>query len=182
MQRPLWFGIDRDGLFVVRSIADPAPGPAVAEINSHDLISITRTAPDGVDVPIYRVTMRGNRNNSAGKTAAAAAVDGFRVPFQSATLDEDLTVLAKHPSAGELSIEIGSGLGSYGAAHLALHGVERDVFVCALDLLPEWLELDLGSVVTLTHYRMGLSAGRNLLIIGISIDFGARRVSFSLWG
>lgn len=182
MQRPLWFGIDRDGLFVVRTVADPDPGPAVATITSHDLLAITRTAPDGVDVPIYRVTMRGDRNHSFGATADSAAVDVFRVPYQSATLNEDGAVLAKHPSAGELSIEIGAGTGAYGAAHLALHGVDRDVFVCALDLLPEWLELDLGDVVTLTHYRMGLSAGRNLLIIGITVDFGARQIVFSLWG
>lgn len=182
MQRPLWFGIDRDGLFVVRTVADPAPGPAVATINLHDLISISRTAPDGVDVPIHRVTMRGDRNHSAGAPAAGAAVGVFRVPYQSATMNENASVLTKHPSAGELSIEVGCGTGSYGAAHLALHGVERDVFVCTLDLAPEWLELDLGDIVELQHSRFGLSAGKNLLVIGIVVDFAARKLALSLWG
>lgn len=182
MQTPRWFGVDRDGLFVVRAVEDPIGGTSVAEINSHDVLSITRTTPDGLDVPLWRVTARGDKNWSRDRTLAAAAVAAARQDYISSSEDEDAAVLTKHPLAGELAIEINNDPTVTAAAHLALHGTARSVWVVAVDLRPEWAEIDLGDVVTLTHYRMGLSAGKKLLTVDRADDLAGRRIVFSLWG
>ena len=182
MQTPRWFGVDRDGLFVVRAVEDPIGGTSVAGINSHDVLSITRTTPDGLDVPLWRVTARGDKNWSRDRTLAAAAVAAARQDYISSSEDEDAAVLTKHPLAGELAIEINNDPTVTAAAHLALHGTARSVWVVAVDLRPEWAEIDLGDVVTLTHYRMGLSAGKKLLTVARDDDLAGRRIVFSLWG
>ncbi len=182
MQTPRWFGLDRDGLFVVRAISDPSGGLSVASINSHDVLSITRTAPDGMDVPLWRVTARGDRNWSRNRTLAAAAVAPARQDYISSSQDENASILTKHPLAGELAIEINNDPTGTAAAHLALHGADRFVWVVAVDLRPEWSAIDLGDVVTLTHYRLGLSAGKQLLVIALAVDHAGMRIIFSLWG
>lgn len=98
------------------------------------------------------------------------AIAGAHQDFLSSSTDSDSSVLTKHPAAGELSIEIGNDPGSTAAAHFALHGTDRDVFRVVLDFDLRWIDLDLGDVVTLSHARLGLSAGRKLLVIAIDLD------------
>ncbi len=182
MQTPRWFGIDKDGLFVIREIADPDTGTSVATITQHDVLSLTRTTPDGLDVPLWKVTARGNKNHAKSKQLAGGAIAGAYQDFLSSSTDSDSAVLTKHPAAGELSIEIGNDPGSTAAAHFALHGTDRDVFRVVLDFDDRWVDLDLGDVVTLYHSRLGLSAGRKLLTIAIDLDFNTRRMALDLWG
>lgn len=182
MQTPRWFGIDKNGLFVIRAIDDPDSGTSVATITHHDVLRLTRTTPDGLDAPLWKVTARGNKNHAKSKQLAGGAIAGAHQDFLSSSTDSDSSVLTKHPAAGELSIEIGNDPGSTAAAHFALHGTDRDVFRVVLDFDLRWIDLDLGDVVTLSHARLGLSAGRKLLVIAIDLDFNARRVALDLWG
>lgn len=183
MVRPRWFGIDRNGKFTTETVVDPVGGISVADIRALDVLNITRTTPDGLDVPLWRVTAQGDRNYSKDRTRlAGAAVSAARQAFLNADTVADAAVLLKHPSAGELAIVLGNDPRGAPAAHFALHGVDRDVFrvEVAFDLL--WLTVDLNKVVTLYHPRFNLAAGRKLLVIGIDLDFAARRISFYLWG
>lgn len=182
LQSPQWFGIDRDGKFVIKDVADPSGGSPVSTIRQHDMRSIVRDVPDGAEIPIWRVIARGDRNWSFGETLQASAGQTPRVEFFAADIDSDSAVLTKHPYAGELAIEIGNDPSGSAAAHLALHKVDRDVFAVELQHLAEWSAIDLGDVVTVQHPRMGLSAGRKLMVAGIGLDFRSRSIALTLWG
>jgi hypothetical protein len=181
-QTPKWYGLDRNGLFVIRDVDDPIGGVSVATINAHDMRAISRSAPDGLDVPIWQVTARGDKNWSRDRTLAAAAVNTARQDYINSSTASDASVLTKHPLAGELAIEINNDPGVTAAAHLALHSVDRSVWSVTVDLLPEWAVLDLGDVGTIKHHRMSLSAGKKALIVSIDLDLSARRITFGLWG
>ena len=172
---------DAGGLPIVNAGTDTS-GTSVATITHHDVLRLTRTTPDGLDAPLWKVTARGNKNHAKSKQLAGGAIAGAHQDFLSSSTDSDSSVLTKHPAAGELSIEIGNDPGSTAAAHFALHGTDRDVFRVVLDFDLRWIDLDLGDVVTLSHARLGLSAGRKLLVIAIDLDFNARRVALDLWG
>lgn len=180
-QMPYFFGIDRDGRFVTRAVEDPAGGTPVATLNVHDVLSVARTTPTGIEVPVYRVSVRGNKNNSKGGTLAGAAVFAARQAFGSSSLAENTATLVKHPTAGEIVFELGGDPASSADAHLALHGVARDWIVCTLPLIPEWGALDLGDVVALEHPRIDLSSGRKFVVAGIDTRFAGQTV-LNLWG
>lgn len=182
LQDPRWFGIDRDGKFVIKTISDPTGGSPVATIRQHDMRSISRDVPAGAEVPVWRVLARGERNWSFGEQLQASAGQLPRVEFIAATHSSDSAVLTKHPFAGEIAIEIGNDPSGTAAAHLALHKVDRDVFTVDLPHLAEWSAIDLGDVVTVQHPRMGLSAGRKLMVAGIGLDFRSRSIALTLWG
>ena len=182
LQTPKWFGLDRDGLFVVRDVSDPASGTSVATITAHDKLQINRSTPDGLDVPLWRVTARGDRNWSRDRTLAAGALAAARQDYGNSSTASDASVLTRHPLAGELALEIGNDPGVTAAAHLALHSADRFVWRVAVDLRPEWVEIDLGDVVTLQHHRLQLADGKKLLVVGVDIELASQRLAFSLWG
>lgn len=62
----------------------------------------------------------------------------------------------------------------------ALHGQFRDVFQVLAKTSP--FASDIADTVTLTDHRYGLSAGRDLVVLGLDEDAGDNRVSLTLWG
>lgn len=181
-QSPFFFGVDRDGKFVSRALVDPSSASSTRDITEHDILSISLSTPDGIDVPAYRVVVRGDRNWSKGGTLAGGAVASARQEFASSSTAENAATLVKHPTARELVFELGGGAVGTAAAHLALHGAERLWASVAVPLSTSWATIDMGDVVTLSHPRFGLSAGRKMLVCAIRFDFAAQRIVLGLWG
>ena len=63
-----------------------------------------------------------------------------------------------------------------------LKGVKRDRLEITIGLDDETDELDLGDVLTLTHSRYGLSAGKQFLILGVQPNAQEHTLTLTLWG
>ena len=64
----------------------------------------------------------------------------------------------------------------------ALRGVKRDRLEIEVALNNEMDELDLGDVITLTHDRYGLSAGKQFTILGVQPNAREHSLTLTLWG
>jgi len=42
--------------------------------------------------------------------------------------------------------------------------------------------IDLAACVEVVYPRFGMSAGKNFMVVGIDAQWGARTVTYSLWG
>jgi hypothetical protein len=63
-----------------------------------------------------------------------------------------------------------------------VYGTKRDRLEAVLSLNGTTRTLDLGDVVTVTHARYGLSAGKKFRVLSIAPDAAARRLVVGLWG
>ncbi len=184
-QRPSWFGFDRTQAFVSELVADPTGTSPALELSHWDLLSIERVPPPGADVPIWRVRTRGRRNYAGHSAMDPASVDYAWLDYYKAETSSN-SAATKHPRAGVLTLDTGGNYIGGAAEHLALHGVDRDAWRVSLRLTAELyaglVGLDLNDCVLLTHPRLGLSAGRKLLVTEIAIDFGREGVDLLLWG
>ena len=185
-QRPSWFGFDRTQAFVSELVADPTGMSPALELSHWDLLSIERVPPPGADVPIWRVRTRGRRNYAGHSAMDPAGVDYAWLDYYKTETATDSAVKTKHPRAGELVLDAGGNYVGGAAEHLDLHGVDRDAYRVSLrmtsGLYAGLVGLDLNDCVLLTHPRLGLSAGRKLLVTEIAIDFGREGVDLLLWG
>ena len=98
----------------------------------------------------------------------------------------DSGVLTAHllaPQTVEESLLVSAADASAEAARRqTLRGTQRDRLEIVLELSDETDELDLGDVITLTHSRYGLSAGKQFVILGVQPDAANHRVTLTLWG
>lgn len=180
---PSWFGFDALGTFVAEAITDPAGGSPVYTFRTSNVLSLERTAPPGFDVPAWRVQTKGRRNWMFGRTLAGAAVDYMRREWYSSATDDDAATLTKHPLALDLSFDSPRHDAGGSAAFLALHGTERDFLRVTCPASVALLSaVDLGDCVEVKYPRFGMSAGKKFLVVGIDAQYGARTVTYSLWG
>jgi hypothetical protein len=63
-----------------------------------------------------------------------------------------------------------------------LRGVKRDRLEITVELNDETDELDLGDVITLTHSRYGLAAGKQFRVLGVQPNAAEHAVTLTLWG
>ena len=180
--RPGWFGFDRTMSFVAEPITDPSGGSPVGTITHWDVESVRRQPPPGIEIPIWRVAMRGRQNYATREGLAAGAADPVRQEFYSAATDSDATVKTKHPRAGELALDCGGYNSGGAAAYLDLHGIERDTLEVIAGLTTERVAYDLGDVVTFKHPRFGLSGGKKYLMTAVEVQCKAERIGWQLWG
>lgn len=180
---PTWFGFDSLGAFSVATITDPVGGSPVYTLRESNVLSVERTAPPGFDVPAWRVQTRGRRNWMYGRALAGAAPAYMRREWYSSAAATDTSVLAKHRDALDISIESPRYTTGGAAAFLALHGTERDLLRVACPMSINLVgTVDLGDCVEVKHPRFGMSAGKKFLVVGIDAQWGARTVTYSLWG
>jgi len=65
---------------------------------------------------------------------------------------------------------------------LALHGVRRDFVQAEVWLTEANAAVDLGRVVRLVTPRLGYGAGRDFIVVGITVDGRRQRLTLDLWG
>jgi len=180
---PSWFGFDALGQFTAGLISDPIGESPVATIRQSQILSIERTAPPGLDVPVWRVQTIGRKNWMFGKTLAGAAPAYLRREWYSSQAESDASVLTRHQFAGDMSIE--SPRYSFGGADafLDLHKLDRDFLRVTVPMTLAVLStIDLAACVEVVYPRFGMSAGKNFMVVGIDAQWGARTVTYSLWG
>lgn len=191
---PYSFGFNRLDEFEVTQFAEPSGDPVLTFTTDgqHQWLKISRTTPQGSEVPVYRLTV------NAGETwpcpTAGSATDELkaalaRTPWYQTLIHEDATILDKHALALTQTVEARSrefdDTADYEAFRdrfMALFGVEREQLVLDVPMTAATLALDLNDVVEVRHSRMGLSGGRLYRIIAQSLDLKAGRASFTLWG
>ena len=180
---PSWFGFDALGNFQAGTISDPAGGSPVTTLRASQILEIERTAPPGLDVPVWRVQTKGRRNWMAGRTLAGAAADYMRREWYSGAAASDTAVQTVHALAGDMSIESSRYSASGAADFLALHKLDRDFLRVRVPMSASMLSaIDLADCVEVVYPRFGMSAGKQFLVVGIDAQWGARTVTYSLWG
>ena len=99
---------------------------------------------------------------------------------------EDAAVQTAHLLAPqiveELYLTVAANAQSEATRRQTLRGVKRDRLEIEVGLTDETDELDLGDVITLTHTRHGLSAGKQFVILGVRPNAAAHTVTLTLWG
>lgn len=180
---PSWFGFDALGQFQAGAISDPSGGSPVATLRASQILEIERTAPPGLDVPVWRVQTKGWRNWMFGRTLAGAAPGYMRREWYNSAASSDAAIQTVHTLAGDMSIESPRYLPSGAANFLALHKLDRDFLRVRVPMSAEMLStIDLADCVELVYPRFGMHAGKKFLVVGIDAQWGARTVTYSLWG
>lgn len=181
-QRPCWFGFDRSMNFVAETITDPSGGSPVATLTQWDYMSIERSAPSGIDVPVWRVTTTGRKNYADRSGLASTATDYVRQEHYKFEAAEDTGVLLKHPSAKTINVESGGFTVGGAAEFLALHKEDRDMLTVTAKLTTDAATYDLGDVLTIKHPRFGFASGKKVMLVAVDLDMSRNRVQWSLWG
>lgn len=180
---PAWFGFDALGAFREGLITDPVGGSPVYTLRASNVLSVERSAPPGFDVPVWRVNSRGWRNWMFGRQLAGAAPGYMRREWYYSWTASDPSVQAKHQSALDFNTESPRPTFGGAAAFLALHGTERDLLRVQCPMSIEMVStVDLGDCVEVKYPRFGMSAGKKFLVVGVDAQWGARTVTYSLWG
>lgn len=186
-----WLAPTRAGLWQVGRLVAPSGTPDHAftdvEIGALDAIA-TRDAEAGL--PVWRVKLRGLPYAAIGPADLAGAVtqaDKARLlqPWRETTAS-DSAVQTKHLLAPEMvrdtSIQNATDLATEAARLLALHKVRRDFVEARVALTQANATVDLADVVRLTTARLGYSAGRDFIVVGIDADGKRNRLTLQLWG
>lgn len=180
---PAWFGFDALGTFKEGLISDPTAGSPVYTLRASNVLSIERSAPPWFDVPVWRVNSRGWRNWMFGRQLAGAAPGYMRREWYYSWTASDPSVQAKHQSALDFNTESPRPTFGGAAAFLALHGTERDLLRVTCPASVALLSaVDLGDCVEVKYPRFGMHAGKKFMVVGIDAQWGARTVTYSLWG
>lgn len=183
-----WFGFDRLGRFVAKAFAAPAGAP-VMTLSRQNCLSIKRMPTDGDGVPAMQLSINAG---TAWKSSLAAGAQITRQEFSKEQWSarytySDAAVLAKHPAAGSIHMDIAPRMTS--AQWVALRDkyrawffVDRSLIVATVPLTSESMALDLGDVVRVQWPRFGLSGGKDFVIVATRYDLRNRQIEYTLWG
>lgn len=168
-------GFTRLGGFSV-GLVRHASGAAAGVLGEEDIVSIERVAlPSAVEPIVWRTRVGYQRNYTVQQDLAAAVTPAQRTfaaqPLRVAK-DEDTAVQSRHLLAREYFVDAGLFAVEADAVDetgrlAALWGAERAAFRVVTRL--KALVHDLGEVVELKHRRLGLSAGRPVLVLGHAV-------------
>lgn len=186
-----WLAPTRAGSWQVGQLVAPS-GAADFEFTDTDILALdalaTRDAEAGV--PVWRVKLRGLPYTEISRADLAGAVteaDKARLlqPWREVTAS-DSGVQTKHLLAPEMvrdtAIQNASDMATEAARLLALHKVRRDYVQARVALTEANAAVELGNVVTLTTDRLGYSAGRDFVVVGVDADGKRKRLTLDLWG
>jgi hypothetical protein len=187
-----WWGVDRTGVFRIQQLTAPSGTPVLALV-AGDLIPpfdrITPTDP-GRGIPVYAVTVRWGRLGVVQGTDLAGAVTDVRRAYLAKEWREvrslDASVQTAHPLAPELIMDTLLTTEADADAEadrvLALRSVLRDRYGFRIPLDEDSVTVDLGQVVSLTHDRFSLSAGKSFRVVVLEPDAAHHRLRLELWG
>lgn len=186
-----WYGADANGMFRIGRIVLPT-GTEVGTVTKTDIIKIERIASrdPGVGVPSWKVKVAYEKINSV-QVDLGASVPESRKQFTASEYRRaqatDATVKTANLLSPELEFKtvlVNKGdAGSEAERLLAIYKQRRDVYQVTVRVDAALASvLDLGKVVKLEINRFGMSAGKKLLIIGITTNMRGYLYELTLWG
>jgi hypothetical protein len=187
-----WLAPDRDGQWKIAQLVAPT-GTAAATFTDAEIYEIERQATQDParGLPAYRWTLRWRRHWTvqAADQVAGSVAPGVRAELGQEWRERnatDATVQTKHLLSPPLNrntlLTSASDAVAEAARLLALHKVRRDYVRVVVDFDAVNAALDLGSIVSVQTDRLGYSAGRLFVVVGITSDGASRRLTLELWG
>ncbi len=187
-----WLAPSRTGLWQMGRLAAPS-GTAATEFTDVDIISIERQATRDAErgVPVYRVKLEYRRfwevfsDDGIAGSVTAAFREELKREYRS-VVETDATVQTKHLLAPEMSrstlLVDATDAATEAARLLTLHKARRDFVRLTVQFDASTASLDLGGVVSVRTRRLGYDAGRLMVVVGITSDGRAGRLTLDLWG
>lgn len=171
----------------------PIPTPSLEAdwmLPDYLVFSITRTQSGAGEngLPIHKISLNADKIETVQKELVGGAEPAHRARVAEeyrAVSTEDAEVKTRHPMAQEW--EIASHLKNLPDAQavadhlLSLMSVRRDTVEVEV-ALPELTDFDVLQTVRLHHRKLGYQNGRNMLIIGITLDSERDAATLNLWG
>lgn len=184
-----WWGFDALGRFRVARFDAPS-GTSVATLTEADILDIERQ-PESI-APQWRTTLQCDINHAVQdrKSLAGVVPEDRAAWFEKPSREQKTEVTALKTSrllAEEVTTEtalngIATALAE-SARRQALYAVRRDVVTLTVaNADNRFAAIDLGSVVTVTSSVLGYSAGRQLRVTGIGVDYQRATLDLTLWG
>jgi hypothetical protein len=187
-----WLAPTRINTWSIAQLVAPVGAP-VASFTDVDLIAVDSeaTSDPTAGVPVFSVFLRYKRyagalasKEVAGSLSAAVAAD-ISSEFRTAN-QFDNSVLTLHLLAARLyrdtCMTVVADVNAECARVLALHKVRRDFVKATVRLDQTKAAIDLGSVVQLMTNRLGYSAGKSFIVVGIASDGRKNELTLDLWG
>jgi hypothetical protein len=190
-----WLVPTRIGTWAIGQLLAPTGAPA-AVFTDVDLIDLDSqaTADQTAGVPVFRVYLRYKHypgvlavNDVNGALSAAARADATN-EFRTVNA-QDTSVQTTHPLAAQLyrdTMLVGGTAGADAQTEatrvLNLFKVRRDYVRATVRLDETKAVIELGSIIQLQTARLGYSAGRSFVVVGIGSDGRKSELTLDLWG
>lgn len=185
-----WYA-GRDGLLRAGRLTVPDPAGWVVALDETLLIRVDRLQlPDTINPATWRrrVAFKTNQAPQAEDDLAASVSADDRIAYGNERLEvraTDGTVKTRHPTASDpapLASPLYEEADAQAVADhlLALQSADRQVL--ALVLKSPGFALDLGQTVRVFWSALGLTAGRDMRIVGIRESCAERTVRLVVWG
>lgn len=184
-----YWGVDALGKLRVIRLDAPSATPDL-ELSVAEMIDAERT-PAGQD-PVWSVTIKHDRNYAVQDKGSVFAVvpanraEWFANEYRKQTISnsaiQEQRLLAQEM---EVTTLLNGPLAAQAEAQrrLDLLSVRRDTVTLSLaDPLRYGDALDIGKTAKLFAPRLGYLTGRNMVIVGISLDWGRNMADLTLWG
>jgi hypothetical protein len=192
-----WFGFDRLGVFRSGFLQDPVeaePTPAsVYEFTESSIGGLRREPVAGMEAPVWSVAVTAGDtwpSQIAGGASSTLRDYLSRKVWASASGRSSATKV-RDPGAEHQTVKIRGrfmqnsfGITRWMERYFQLYGGVRHFYSFSAPMSADLLAIDLHDVVTLTHSRFGLSAGKNYRVVSITIDCAAAvpTMKFVVWG
>lgn len=186
-----WWGQGmRDRKIRAGRLIDPGPRSPNIYLDKYQILSIEpETAP--VARWQQKCTYQPNWTQQRGEDLAASVTDArrqFLTETERAVAASDVTVKVRHidaldPAPVATLYESSADADTLSAYLLALHKVDRQLFRVTVKRLG--FLCDLGSIVRITYPRLGLSTGKNFVVVGIREEVtsaGRQQTTLRVWG
>lgn len=180
-----WWRFNTNGDVIAKVVSLTNPSLSLTE----DDIVEQKLELQEVFTPIWRVRVGYKKNYAIQTDGLYGAVtetnrQRYGIEYDIATTSNAATK-TNHPLAGDPEVKgtliVSSANASTVATNLLnLFGAERRQYR-ATALRRAW-QLHAGDVITLTHSRYGLSAGKNFIVKSVSKDLDSRETELVLWG
>lgn len=188
-----YWGDDRNGLFRIEQIGDPATETAVATVRDYDMtepLERLRTQDRGRGIPFWRVALQyARRYTTLSSDFDASVSDAERLrlstPFDVESY-EDAGVRLVHLLSQELIVDTllqdATDAITEATRQWDLRSVKRDRYQFAVKIDSATVEWDVGDVIRVEHPRFGLSSGKNFWIIGLQLNPRPQTITVTIWG
>lgn len=181
---------NRNDLFEVTRLEAPTTSPLLTFDIDSKVISDTIQRLEG-SPPVYQVSLLWGRvHHPQQESDLAGAVTAERRAYLGqeirTSLQEDSSVLTKHLDARIISIETRLAYQADADTEadriLDLMKVERDEYSVTLPLSEAWAA-QVGGSITLVHPRLGLTSGKDFVVLTRSDEYVKETVTFDrVWG
>ena len=184
-----WYGFDRLGQFRIRQIALPLINPVlyITASSSYERLSVADTANG---VPARRLVMQWRKNYTVIKGTEVVGVSEDRkaqiaLEYREREVKDDSVAVA-HLLADAVNVTSAfyDDPTIEAQRQFAIYKERRDRFRVRVSLNLEGVEqmLTLGTVVNVTLPRFNLNNGKNLMVIGYTLDCSNNWIDTILWG